>query len=258
MSTTYQTTSAAGAAYDQGLRAYMLRVYDLVGVGLAISTLSAWLIYSLAITRVPVGGAIEGGKALSKTVWLTPLGTTLFSGTSMLILFVVTIGLIFAIAGAVRSASFGVGLALYGVFTALIGYDLALLVAKYTTGSIVQALAATTATFGAMSLWGYTTKRNLSGWGHFLFMGLVGMIIVGLLNALFFHSPATQMAMSYVGVLLFVGLTAYDTQNIKNAYSAHMGSDEMNRVALWGALDLYLDAVNLFVHLLQIMGKKED
>lgn len=142
-------------------------------------------------------------------------------------------------------------------YAALMGISLAPILLVYTGVSIAQVFFITAATFGAMSLWGYTTRANLAGFGSFLFMGLIGIIIASLVN-LFFHSPAVQFAISVIGVLVFTGLTAWDTQRIKEMYWEGDGSVVVGKKAIMGALSLYLDFINLFIMLMQLMGTRRD
>jgi len=145
---------------------------------------------------------------------------------------------------------------LFWVYAGLMGLALAPIVAVYTSMSIAKVFFMTAATFGAMSLYGYTTKRDLTRWGSFLMMGLIGVIIAMVVN-IFLASPALHFAISVIGVLVFVGLTAYDTQRIKSMYAAADGTAVMTRKAIMGALQLYLDFVNMFLLLLMLFGNRE-
>jgi FtsH-binding integral membrane protein len=167
------------------------------------------------------------------------------------------LALIFGMAAAMRSASVSTVRWLYILFTVLEGLGLSTVLIKYTGASVASTFVATAAAFAGLSLWGYTTKRNLSGIGSFLIMALVGLLVVMILNA-FFPSPAISLLIGIAGVLIFAGLTAYDTQKLKEAYHSGMGEDEKARITIWGALDLYLDFINLFLFLLRFIGVKAD
>ncbi len=245
-------TNVQGAAFDAGLRDHMVRVYNHLMGGLAVSTVSAVAVHGAAVTSVH----LEGAKPFGAGRWLTPLGETLYGWPGAIGLLVVAIGLMVAMALAAGRARFGLSALLYYAFTAAFGICLAAMAGRHAMGTVVQALAATAAVFGAMSLYGYTTRRNLSGLGAFLFMGLTGLIVVGLANALVFKSGALLTITSAVGVLVFVGFVAYDTQRIKETYSAYLSRAESGCLALWGAMQLYLDVLNIFGDLLNLMGDK--
>jgi FtsH-binding integral membrane protein len=144
----------------------------------------------------------------------------------------------------------------FWVYAALVGISLSSIFLVYTSASIVQTFFITAASFGALSLWGYTTKRDLSGMGSFLFMGLIGLILAMVVN-IFLASSALQFAISAIGVLIFAGLTAYDTQQIKEMYYEGDGALVAGRKAIMGALRLYLDFINMFLFLLQFLGNRE-
>jgi FtsH-binding integral membrane protein len=144
----------------------------------------------------------------------------------------------------------------FWAFAAVMGLSLSSIFLVYTDASIAKVFFITAATFGAMSLWGYTTKRDLTGMGSFLMMGLIGLIIAMVVN-IFLQSSMLEFAISAIGVLIFVGLTAYDTQRIKESYSASFGTDVLAKGAIMGALSLYLDFINLFMMLLRLFGNRE-
>jgi FtsH-binding integral membrane protein len=230
-------------AIDAGLRAHMIRVYNYMMIGLALTGLVAWFTFSAAVTET--GGALE----------LTSFGHAVFQSPLMWVLILAPLGLVFAISFGINKLSAGAALALFFVYSGLLGMSLASIFLIYTQQSIMQVFFITAATFGAMSLWGYTTKRDLTGVGSFMFMGLIGIIIASLVN-MFLQSGPLGWAISVIGVLVFVGLTAYDTQRIKEMYSPMDDGTVAGRKAVMGALSLYLDFINLFLMLLRIFGNR--
>jgi uncharacterized protein len=235
-------------AIDAGLRAYMIRVYNLMAGGIAFTGIAAWLTYQMAggdaIQRV--GGAITG---------LTPFGQMVFGGFMPIVLMLVTLGLVFFISFRIDRLQPTTAFTLFTVYAGLMGVALGSIFLAYTGVSITRVFFITAATFGAMSLYGYTTKRDLSGFGSFLFMGLIGIIIASLVN-IWLASSMMQFVISVVGVLVFVGLTAYDTQQIKEMYDVNDDGTVSGRKAIMGALRLYLDFLNLFIMLLQLFGDR--
>jgi hypothetical protein len=215
---------------DEGLRSYMLSVYNYMGLGLAITGLVAFLVASTPALYGPIFGT-----PLKWVVMLAPLGFVFFLGAK------------------IRTMSVGAAQLTFWLFAATMGLSLASIFLVFTGESIARVFFITAGTFGAMSLYGYTTKRDLSAWGSFLFMGLIGIIIAMLVN-LFIASSALHFAISVIGVLVFTGLTAYDTQRIKEMYYELDGSDVVARKAIMGALSLYLDFINMFVMLLHLFG----
>lgn len=215
--------------YDMGLRRYMSSVYNWMMLGLLISALTAWATVSTGLVATLASGGI-----LFWLVLLAPFALILIMG------------------GGMNSMSTNTMRMLYVVFTVLEGMSLSVVLTHYTGSSIIQAFVSTAAAFAGLSLWGYTTKKDLSGVGNFLFMALIGLIVAMLLSV-FFPSPGFTLLISIAGVLIFSALVAYDTQTLKEAYCP--GDDEMMaKIAIWGALDLYLDFLNLFLFLLRIFG----
>ena len=216
---------------DVGLRQYMLRVYNFMAAGLGLTGLVAY------------GAAASGfyhqiaGTPLIWIVMLAPLAAVLFLSVR------------------IERMSSGAAQATFWGFAALMGLSLAGIFLIYTGASVASVFFISAATFAAMSLYGYTTRRDLSQFGSFLFMGLVGVVLASLVN-LFLASSALQFAISVIGVLVFTGLTAWDTQRIKEIYLASDPGDVLTKKALMGALALYLDFVNLFVLLLQLTGQR--
>ena len=234
-------------AIDAGLRAYMLRVYNYMAAAVALSGVAAWLTYQAA------GGdairAVPGGFA-----GLTPFGQTLF-GPMMIVLLLGTLGLVFFISFRINRLQFSTALMLFAVYAALLGVTLAPIFISYTGASITRVFFISAASFGALSLYGYTTQRDLSAMGSFLIMGLFGIIIASLVN-IFLKSSGLDWAISVIGVGVFAGLTAYDTQRIKEMYDSMDDDGTLGRKAIMGALSLYLDFINLFLMLLRLVGDR--
>jgi len=235
-------------AIDQGLRAYMLRVYNYMASGVALTGIVAWLTY-----QATGGDAIQvSGKAITG---LTGFGQALFSLPGMLILFAGTLGFVFLINGMINRLQTGQAFLLFLGFAALFGLLLSSIFISFTGASITRVFFITAASFGGLSLYGYTTKTDLSPMRAFLVMGLIGIIIAMVVN-FFLVSSALQFAISVIGVLIFAGLTAYDTQQIKEMYSVNDDGTVAGRKAVMGALRLYLDFINLFMFLLQLFGNR--
>jgi FtsH-binding integral membrane protein len=232
------------ASYDVGLRAHMIRVYNYMASGLALSGIVAFALFSspqLAgmFFEISPRGSVVGLNVLGWVAILAPLGLLLltsFKGATMSV-------------GAVQ--------AVYWAVTALMGVSLSLLLFRYTGASVARTFFVTAASFGALSLYGYTTKRDLTAMGKFLFMGLIGLVLASLVN-MFFPSGTMSFIISAAGVLIFSGLIAYDTQKIKEQYAEAYGTDVAEKMAIFGALSLYLDFVNLFQFLMSFMGQSRD
>jgi FtsH-binding integral membrane protein len=255
----YQTIRTVGAGartavIDEGLRAHMNKVYGLMSVGMVVTALVAWAVAGMAVTGVPAGDAVQIGSGQ----YLTPFGAAIYTTPLKWLVMLAPLGMVFGFGAALnRFSAAGAQLYFY-VFAALMGLSLSSIFLVFTGVSIAQTFLVTAAAFAALSLYGYTTKKDLSGIGTFLFMGLVGLIIAMLVNW-FLQSPALTFAISAIGVLIFAGLTAYDTQSIKNEYIAHAqqaDQDWLGKSAIMGALKLYLDFINLFTFLLQFMGNR--
>jgi len=221
------TITEARRQYDEGLREFMLNMYNHTAAGLAVSGIVAWLVYSTGMLA-----------AMAGAIWifaLAPLGMILW----------------YSFAG--QNWSYDTLRTFYYTFTAVMGVGLAPIFAIYTGASIAQVFFITAATFASASLWGYTTKRDLTGFGHFLLMGLIGIIIAMVVN-IFLASSALQFVISIIGVVVFTGLTAWDTQNAKNIYISHGGDP---RYGIQFAISLYLNFINLFQMLLSLLGNRE-
>jgi FtsH-binding integral membrane protein len=238
-------------AIDEGLRAHMLRVYNYMAIGLALTGVLAYLTYSLATTSDPSQAVATMGNG----VMLTSLGATIYGGIMMWVLILAPLALVFFISFRINSLSVGTAQAMFWLYAALLGVSLSSIFVVYTAQSITQVFFISAATFGAMSLFGYTTKRDLTQFGSFLIMGLIGVIIAMVVN-IFLQSSALGFAISVLGVLIFVGLTAYDTQKIKEMYSVNDDGTVSGRKAIMGALTLYLDFLNIFLFMLQLFGDR--
>ena len=225
-------TAADRAVIDEGLRQYMLRVYNYMGSGLALTGIVAYVVAHTGLYQALFSSGI------GFVVMFAPLGIVFFMGAKM------------------KTMKPSTAQTLFWVFSILMGASLSYVFLTYTATSIVRVFFITAATFGAMSLYGYTTKRDLTGWGSFLFMGLIGVIIAMVVN-IFMQSSVMYFVISVVGVLVFTGLTAYDTQRIKEEYHEHDDATTAGKKALFGALRLYLDFVNLFIMLLHFFGNRE-
>src|SRR5467141_2947619 len=243
-----------GESVDTGLRAYMLHIYNYMSIGLAITGLAALGVYMAAVTTDPAGAAAKFGNA-----FLTPFGYAMYVSPLKWLFILAPLAMVFAISAGIERLKPATSQMLFWVFSALMGISLSSIFLVYTHTSIVRVFFITAATFGALSLYGYTTRRDMSGMGSFLFMGLIGIIIASLVN-LFLASSMLQFIVSVVGVLVFAGLTAWDTQRLKNDYIygyASQGGDVAERAAITGALSLYLNFINLFTLLLQLLGQRD-
>ncbi|CAA0105658.1 Inner membrane protein YbhL [Starkeya nomas] len=245
------TAARTQAEIDQGLRAYMLRVYNYMTLGLAITGAAALGIFMLAVSDVPTQAAIAPG------VYLTDLGVALFFSPLRWVVMLAPLAAVFFLSFRVDRLSVSAAQGIFWLYAALVGVSLASIFLVYTHESIVRVFFITAAAFGALSLYGYTTSRSLSGMGSFLIMGLFGIIIAAVVN-IFLASSMLQFVISVAGVLVFAGLTAYDTQRIKEMYFA--GDDDViaGRKAIMGALSLYLDFINMFLMLLQLFGNRNN
>lgn len=237
----YETIRSVGAGartaqIDEGLRAHMSKVYGLMAIGMAITGVVAY--------------AVGTNEALLQAIFATPL--------KWVVMFA-PLAVVFAFGAMINRMSVTTAQAVFYGFSALMGLSISYIFAIYTGMSIATTFATTSAAFAGLSLYGYVTKRDLSGFGTFLMMGVWGLVIASIIN-LFIQSSAIQFAVSLLGVLIFAGLTAFDTQRIKNTYleMAQSGNDEwLGKAAIMGALTLYLDFLNLFMFLLQFMGNRE-
>jgi len=240
--------SARAAEIDVGLRAYMIRVYNYMASGVALTGVVSWLTFQAA-----------GGDAVhiigNRITGLTPFGQAIFSLPAIIALFLGTLGIVFFLNARINRLQASTAFVGFIVFSGLFGLLLATVFVQYTGVSIARTFFISAASFGALSLWGYTTQRDLSPWGSFLHMGVFGLIFAMILQ-FWIQGPAFDFAISAIGVLIFAGLTAYDTQQIKEMYSVQDDGSVAGRKAVMGALKLYLDFINLFMFLLRFMGDR--
>jgi FtsH-binding integral membrane protein len=247
-------TRAETAVIDEGLRAYMLRIYNYMVLGLAITGFAALGTYLASVTGDPSAAAAR----LPNGIMLSSIGYALFVSPLKWAVILAPLGLVFFLGMRIQNMSTSAAHTTFWVFAALIGLSLGSIFLVYTHTSIVRVFFITAASFGALSLWGYTTQRDISAWGSFLIMGLVGIIIASLVN-LFIASSALQFVVSVVGVLVFAGLTAWDTQRLKSEYVyGAMEGATLEKSAIMGALSLYLNFINLFTMLLQLFGQRQE
>ena len=246
----------ASAAIDAGLKAHMNKVYGTMSVGMVLTALAAWAIAGLAVTTDPTGATV----ALREGQYLTGLGELIYTTPLRWVIMFAPLAFLFFGWGALMrrgsaaSAQFG-----FFVFSAFMGLSMSSIFLVFTGFSIVQTFLVTAIAFAGLSLYGYTTKRNLSGMGTFLMMGVIGLLIAMIVN-IFLQSPAMMFAISSIGVLIFAGLTAFYTQDIKNTYVAmasHGDQEWLDKAAIDGALSLYISFLNMFQFLLMFMGQQE-
>ncbi len=242
---TFTGSTVDQAAYDEGLRAYMLRVYNYMASGLALTGIIALVIAQMSVNFN------DAGQITS----VTQLGNTLFNTPLKWIVMLAPLGLVFFLSAKLHSMSFSTAQTTFWIYAGLMGVSMATIFMAFTGASIARVFFITAGTFAAMSIYGYTTKKDLSKFGAFLFMGLIGIIIASLVN-MFLESSALHFAISVIGVLVFVGLTAYDTQRIKNEYDEYHDEETTGKLAISGALRLYLDFINLFIMLLHLFGAR--
>ncbi|MDO8879081.1 MAG: Bax inhibitor-1/YccA family protein [Pseudolabrys sp.] len=238
---------AAGtaAAIDAGLRAYMLRIYNYMAAGLAVTGVVAYFTFNAAVVDTSVAGQLA----------LTPFGQTIYGGPLMIALFVGTLGIVFFLSFRINKLQASTALFLFMAYAGLLGLMLSSVMLTYTGASIARTFFISAASFGALSIYGYTTQRDLSPIGSFLIMGLFGLILAMVVN-LFLKSSGLDFAISAIGVLIFAGLTAWDTQKIKEMYDANDDGTVSGRKSVMGALTLYLDFINLFLFMLRFLGDR--
>jgi FtsH-binding integral membrane protein len=232
-------------AIDAGLRAYMIRVYNYMMAGVALTGVVSWLTFSAAVVQ-DASGRITG---------LTPFGQAIYGGPLTIILFLGTLGLVFFMSFRINRLQPSTALGLFMLYAGLLGLMLSSIFLQYTGASITRTFFISAASFGALSLYGYSTQRDLSPIGSFLIMGLFGLILAMVVN-IFLKSTGLDFAISAIGVLIFAGLTAWDTQRIKEMYSAMDDGTIAARKAVMGALSLYLDFINMFLFLLRLFGRR--
>jgi FtsH-binding integral membrane protein len=233
-SPTFGSVPRAGGqvVFDAGLRKHMLSIYNYMTSGVLLTGIVALLTFNSGLAVTFASGPIMWIVALSPLaiVFAMSFGANRFSKTTLQ--------------------------AMFWAFATLMGLSLSTIFLRFTGGSIAVTFFATAAAFAGLSLWGYTTQKSLSGWGSFLIMGVVGLIVAMIAN-MFLQSPALMYAISFIGVLIFAGLTAYDTQRLKNEYAVLRGTEFAGKAVVLGALTLYLDFINMFQFLLSFMGSRE-
>ncbi|MFC4626357.1 Bax inhibitor-1/YccA family protein [Daeguia caeni] len=242
----------ADASIDQGLRSYMLGVYNMMAIGLVVTGLAALAVAAMATTTDPSAAVAQIGAGR----YLTSFGAALYTSPLRWVVMLAPLAAVFFLSFRIEKLSVATANAIFWGYAALVGISLSSIFLVFTGQSIVRTFFVTAASFGALSLYGYTTKRDLSAMGSFLMMGLFGLIIASIVN-IFLGSTALQFAISVIGVLIFAGLTAFDTQSIKEMYYEGDASDTQGRKIVMGALRLYLDFINMFMFLLQFLGNRE-
>ena len=230
---------------DEGLRAYMLKVYNYMATGILLTGIIALLTFKMSVVTND-SGAIVG---------LTQIGNALYLSGLKWVVMLAPLGVVIYMSFGIKKMSASKAQTTFWVFASLMGLSLSSILLIYTGLSVTRVFFICSATFGAMSIYGYTTKRDLTKLGSFLMMGLIGIIIASVVN-IFLKSSMMYFVISILGVLIFVGLTAYDTQKIKNMYSSSDTGELMGKKAVMGALTLYLDFINLFIMLLRLFGQR--
>ena len=240
---TIRTAAGSRAAQvDEGLRAHMNKVYSTMSVGMLVTFAVAWAVG----TSPQLLGIFRNPETLQPNIlgWIVMFAPLL---------------MVFGFGAAINRLSAAGAQTFFYVFAAVMGLSLSWIFVAFTGFSIAQVFLVTAIAFAGLSLWGYTTKKDISGWGSFLIMGVIGLIVASIIN-IFLGSPAIMFAISILGVLIFAGLTAYDTQDIKNEYlqhAQHGDSEWLGKSAIMGALRLYLDFINMFMFLLSLLGNRE-
>ena len=237
---------SGAAAIDQGLRAYMIAVYNYMTLGLGITGVVAFFAFKLAAVESPTG----------QLLGLTEFGHAIYQSPLRWVIMLAPLAVVFFISGG-RGMSVGATRTAFLVFSALMGLSMSMIFLVFTHASIFRVFFITAASFGALSLYGYTTRRSLSAMGSFMVMGLFGLIIASVVN-IFLHSTGLQWALSVLGIVVFAGLTAWDTQSIKEAYFAGDAAETSEKKAIYGALRLYLDFINMFQQLLYLFGDRRN
>ncbi len=253
---TIRTAAGARAAdIDAGLRAHMNKVYGTMSVGMLITFAAAWAISGLSVTSDPSAAAAQ----LGPDKYLTSIGYALYASPLKWVVMFAPLIFVFGFGAAINRMSAATAQTVFYLFAAVMGISISSIFLVFTGYSIAQIFLITSIAFAGLSLWGYTTKKDISGWGSFLIMGVIGLIVASIVN-IFLQSGALMFAISSIGVLIFAGLTAYDTQRIKSEYVAHAAHGDtewLGKAAIMGALSLYLNFINMFMMLLQLFGQRE-
>ena len=238
-------TRETAAVMDEGLRAYMLKVYNYMATGILLTGIVALITFKMSVVTNDVGSIVG----------LTQIGNAIYMSGLKWIVMLAPLGIVFYMSFGINKMTAAKAQTTFWIFAALMGLSLSSIFLVYTGMSVTRVFFICSATFGAMSIYGYTTKRDLTKLGSFLMMGLIGIIIASIVN-IFLKSSMMYFVISILGVLIFVGLTAYDTQKIKNMYSVSDTGELMGKKAVMGALTLYLDFINLFIMLLRLFGQR--
>ena len=238
-------TQETTAVMDEGLRAYMLKVYNYMATGILLTGIVALITFKMSVVTNDAGSIVG----------LTQIGNAIYMSGLKWIVMLAPLGIVFYMSFGINKMTAAKAQTTFWIFAALMGLSLSSILLVYTGMSVTRVFFICSATFGAMSIYGYTTKRDLTKLGSFLMMGLIGIIIASIVN-IFMKSSMMYFVISILGVLIFVGLTAYDTQKIKNMYSVSDTGELMGKKAVMGALTLYLDFINLFIMLLRLFGQR--
>ncbi|MFZ1469654.1 MAG: Bax inhibitor-1/YccA family protein [Paracoccaceae bacterium] len=255
----YDTIRSVGvgarAQIDEGLRAHMNKVYGLMSVAMLVTGAAAWAIAGLATTTNPADAVMQ----LPNGTLINSFGSAIYASPLKWVVMLAPLAMVFAFGALLNRMSAASAQLYFYVYAALMGLSLSSIFLVFTGASIASTFLVTSISFASLSIWGYVTKRDLSGMGTFLLMGLVGLIVAMVVN-MFLQSEGLAFAIPFIGVLIFAGLTAYDTQRIKLTYVEHaaaMDQEWLGKAAIMGALSLYLDFINLFMFLLQFLGNRE-
>jgi len=253
----FDTVRSAGvgarAQIDEGLKAHMNKVYGLMSVAMLITGAAAWALAGLSVTSTPTEYQIGAGE------YLTGLGYAIYVSPLKWVIMLAPLAMVFLFGAVINRLSASAAQLYFYAYAALMGLSLSSIFLVFTGTSIAQTFLITAIAFASLSIYGYVTKRDLAPMGTFLMMGLIGLIVAMIVNW-FLASEGLAFAISAIGVLIFAGLTAWDTQNIKNTYVQHaaaMDQEWLGKAAIMGALSLYLDFINLFMFLLQFLGNRE-
>ncbi|MGR3540599.1 MAG: Bax inhibitor-1/YccA family protein [Hasllibacter sp.] len=248
-------SGARAAEIDQGLRAHMNKVYGTMSVGMLVTFAVAFALSAVATTTDPSMAVAQ----IRPGEYLTGLGAALYTSPLRWVLMFAPLIFVFGFSAGINRMSAATAQLVFYAFAAVMGASISSIFLVFTGLSIAQTFLVTAIAFAGLSLWGYTTKKDISGWGTFLIMGVIGLIAASVVN-IFIGSSGLAFAISALGVLIFAGLTAYDTQRIKTEYVQHAATGDaewLGKAAIMGALNLYLDFINLFMFLLQFLGNRE-
>jgi len=247
------TANIDGRSVDEGLRAHMSRVYATMSFGMLVTFATALIISVLAVSDIP------GPSQIGADRYLTSLGEALYLSPLKWVVMFAPLALVLIIGGAMKSLTAGTAKVLFNIFAAVMGLSISSIFLIFTGQSIVQIFLITAIAFAGLSLWGYTTRKDISAWGNFLIMGVIGLIAAAIVN-IFIGSSSLSFAISAIAVLVFAALTAHDTQRIKTDYIAQArmaDADWMTKVVIMAALSLFLNFINMFIGMLSLFGNRE-